>query len=185
MENSYRIKIFLFSKSKHWQTLGLGHLIQVESWIIFVRKAGVFPLEKVRQHKKFFIVNEIRRTASKIRCCIVLKDAIAKNFVANEHRSFTFVFTFSVVVVDLPTDCILSFLFPAEADVLVPVFSQSTDVVVVNFVVVLKFPNNGSPSLSLMYKRITSETNKSVCLTNQGASGWHIYSWFSLSRNQK
>ena len=50
-------------------------------------------------------------------------------------------FTFSVVVVDLPTHCILSFLFPAETDVLVPVFSQSTDVVVVNFVVVLKFSN--------------------------------------------
>ena len=50
-------------------------------------------------------------------------------------------FTFSVVVVDLPVDCILSFLFPAETDVLVPVLSQSTDVVVVNFVVVLKFPN--------------------------------------------
>ena len=49
-------------------------------------------------------------------------------------------FTFSVVVVDLRTDCILSFLFAAETDVLVPVFSQSTDVVVVNFVVVLKFP---------------------------------------------
>ena len=49
-------------------------------------------------------------------------------------------FTFSVVVVDLPTDCILSFLFPAETDVLVPVFSQSTDVIVVNFVVVVKFP---------------------------------------------
>ena len=49
-------------------------------------------------------------------------------------------FTFSVVVVDLPTDCILSFLFPAQTDVLVPVFSQSTDVVVVNFVVFLKFP---------------------------------------------
>ena len=47
---------------------------------------------------------------------------------------------FSVVVVDLPIDCILSFLFPAETDVLVPVLSQSTDVVVVNFVVVLKFP---------------------------------------------
>ena len=76
-----------------------------------------------------------------IRSCIVLKDAIAKNFVANEHHSFTSVFTFSVVVVvDLPIDCILSFLFPAETDVLVPVFSQSTDVVVVNFVVVLKFP---------------------------------------------
>ena len=50
-----------------------------------------------------------------------------------------FFFTFSVVVVDLPTDCILSFLFPAEIYVLVPVFSRSTDVVVVNFVVVHKF----------------------------------------------
>ena len=50
-------------------------------------------------------------------------------------------FTLSVVVVDLPIDCILTFLFPAETDVLVPALSQSTDVVVVNFVVVLKFPN--------------------------------------------
>ena len=49
-------------------------------------------------------------------------------------------FTSSVVVVDLPTDCILSFLFPPETDALVPVFSQSTDVVVVNLAVVLKFP---------------------------------------------
>ena len=97
-----------------------------------MRKVDVFPLKKVRQHKKFVIVN-------KIRSCIVLKDATAKNFVAKEHQNFTFVFTFTVVVVDLPTDCILSFLFPAEIDVLVPVFSQSTDVVVVNFVVVLKF----------------------------------------------
>ena len=77
-----------------------------------------------------------------MRSCIVLKDANAEKFVANGHYSFTFVFTFSVVVVDQPTDCILSFLFPAETDVLVPVFSQSTDVVVMNFVVVLKFPNN-------------------------------------------
>ena len=76
-----------------------------------------------------------------IRSCVVLKDGIAKNFVANEHHSFTSVFTFIVVVVDLPTDRILTFPFPAETDVLVPVFSQSTDVVVVNFVVVLKFPN--------------------------------------------
>ena len=51
-------------------------------------------------------------------------------------------FTFSVVVDDLPTDCISSFLFPAETYVLVPVFSQSIDVDVVNFVVVLKFPND-------------------------------------------
>ena len=76
-----------------------------------------------------------------MRSCIVLKDAIAKNFVANEDHSFTFAFTFSVViVVDLPTDCILSFLFPAQTNVLVPVFSQPRDIVVVNFVVVLKFP---------------------------------------------
>ena len=60
-----------------------------------------------------------------------VKDAIAKNFVASEHHSFTFVLPLSVVVTDLPADYILSFLFPAETDVLVPVFSQSTDVVVV------------------------------------------------------
>ena len=35
------------------------------------------------------------------------------------------------------------FFFHAETDVLVPVLSQSTDVLVVNFAVVLKFPNNG------------------------------------------
>jgi len=63
-------------------------------------------VRKVRQRKKFFIVNEIRRTAWKIRSCIVLIDATAKTFVANEHQSLTFVFTF-IVVVDLPTDCIL------------------------------------------------------------------------------
>ena len=63
----------------------------------------------------------------KIRSCIVLKDATAKNFVANEHHSFTFVFTFSVVVVDLPIDCILSFLFPSETDVLALVFAHSTN----------------------------------------------------------
>ena len=43
-----------------------------------------------------------------------MKDAIAKNFVANEHHSFTSVFTFGVVVGDLPTDRILTFLFPAD-----------------------------------------------------------------------
>ena len=53
---------------------------------------------------------------------------------------FNIYFTSSVVVVDLPTDCILSFLFLAETDVLVLVFSQSTDVIGVNFLVVLKFP---------------------------------------------
>ena len=68
---------------------------------------------------------------------------LRKNFVANEHHSSTTstcLLTFSVVVVNLLIDCILSFLFPAETDVLIPVLSQSTDVVVVNFVLVLKFP---------------------------------------------
>ena len=37
--------------------------------------------------------------------------------------------------------CILSFLSTAETDVLVPALSQSTDGVVVSFVVALKFPN--------------------------------------------
>ena len=47
----------------------------------------------------------------------------------------------------------LSFLFPAETDVLDPVFSQSTDVVVVTFVVVLKFPNADRwPCVSLSNK---------------------------------
>ena len=61
-------------------------------------------------------------------------------------------FTFSVVVVDLPTDCIFSFLFAAETDVLVPVFSQSTDVIVVNFVVVLKFLNVEGPTTMTIKK---------------------------------
>ena len=65
MENSYRIGMSLFPNLNSDKTLGLGHVIQVESWIIFVRKAGVFPLQKVRQDKKFFIVNEIRCTAKK------------------------------------------------------------------------------------------------------------------------
>ena len=72
----------------------------------------------------------------KIRSCIVLEDAITKKTLS---RTNSFVFTFSAVVV-LPTDCILSFLFRAETYVLVPVLSRSTDVVVVNFVVFLKFP---------------------------------------------
>ena len=82
-----------------------------------------------------------------------------ENFVANEHHSYTFVFTFSVVVVDLPTDCILSFLFPAKTDVLVPVFSQSTDVVVVNFVVVLKFPNR---ELKQLRRRRQQQLQKTI-----------------------
>ena len=64
---------------------------------------------------------------------------------------------FSVVVVDLPTDYILIVLFPAETDVLVPVFSQSTDVVVVNLVVVLKFPNVNIPQLLIALSDICIE----------------------------
>ena len=89
-----------------------------------------------------------------------------KNFVANEHHSFTFVFTFSVVVVDLPTDYILSFLFPAETDVLVAVLCQSTDIVVVNFVVVLK-----ATSLSSVVR--VSVICRSKKTTNQGARSIH------------
>ena len=48
--------------------------------------------------------------------------------------------TFSAVGTYRPV-CILSFLSTAETDVLVPVLSQSTDGVVVSFVVVLQFPN--------------------------------------------
>ena len=40
-----------------------------------------------------------------------LKDHIAKTFVANEHHSFTFVFTFSAVVVDLQTDSLRSWRY--------------------------------------------------------------------------
>ena len=67
-----------------------------------------------------------------IRSCIALKDAIEKNFIANEQFYIKLRFTFNIFV-DLPTDCILSFFSPAETDGLVPVLSQSTDVVVVNF----------------------------------------------------
>ena len=105
-----------------------------------MNEAEIFPFQKVRQHEKFFIVNESRRMAYKIRSCIVLKDAFAKKLCCERTSQSTCLFTFSVVVVDLPVDCILSFLFPAETDVLVLVLSQSTDIVVVNFVVVLKFP---------------------------------------------
>ena len=40
-----------------------------------------------------------------------LKDPIAKTFVANEHHSFTFVFTFSAVAVDLQTDSLRSWRY--------------------------------------------------------------------------
>ena len=76
----------------------------------------------------------------RIQTSVVLKDAIAQKLCRERTvLQFYSLFTFSAVVV-LPSDCILSFLFPAETDVLVPVLSRSTDVVVVNFVVVLKFP---------------------------------------------
>ena len=72
-------------------------------------------------------------------------------------------FTFSVVVVDLPTDCILSFLFPAETDLLVPVFSQSIDVVVMNFVVVPKFAITGL-KLGWTVRWWTATGNKSCAI---------------------
>ena len=55
------------------------------------------------------------------------------------------------------------FLFPAETDVLVPVFSQSTDVVVVNFVMVLKFPTTILEARRIL--RVVSHFNLSVLTT--------------------
>ena len=76
-----------------------------------------------------------------IRSCIVLKDAIAKTLLRTNIRVFICVYI--QCRRRRPTDRLhLSFLFPAETDVLVPVFSQSTGVVVVNFVVVLEFPTD-------------------------------------------
>ena len=69
MENSHHIRMTdTRTRSSH------------SSWKLnnFVRKLDVFPLEKVRQHQKFFIVNEIRRTAWKIRSCIVYKIPLRK-----------------------------------------------------------------------------------------------------------
>ena len=72
-------------------------------------------------------------------------------------------FTFSVVVFDLPTDYILSFLFPAETDVLVAAFPQSTDIVVVNVVVVLKVPiRNVRRNLSVLFP--TRQTSKRILI---------------------
>ena len=113
------------------------------------------------------------RQKKKKRSCIVLKDAIPKNFVANEHHSFTFVFTFSVVVVDLPTDCISSFLFAAETDVLVPVFSQSTDVVVVNFVMVPKFPVVQHATTTV---RLVCRSDQLACFCFCSAA-WEFWLW--------
>ena len=124
-----------------------------------MQKEGVFPLEKVRQHKKFFIVKGIRRC---------FKRRHSKKLCYEGNHSFTFVFTFSVVVIDLPTDCIFSFLFAAETDVLVPVFSQSTDVVVVNFVVVFKFP--------IVQHATTIE--RLVCLSDQLACFCFLFIFF-------
>ena len=66
-------------------------------------------------------------------------------------------FTFSAVVV-LPSDCILSFLFPTETDVLVPVLSRSTEVVVVNFVLVLKGAVSHALRISIACKNIRFST---------------------------
>ena len=89
-------------------------------------------------------------------------------------------FTFSVVVVDLPTDCILSFLFPAETDVLVPVFSQSTDVVVVNFVVVLKFPIVTLTQRDSIVAQAVSHKNEIEVRSYPLSSGKCLYKYQSI-----
>ena len=68
--------------------------------------------------QEFFIVNEIRRTAQKKKILHCLKRTHSKQFAL----------------------LFLSSLFPAEVEALAPVLSRLIDVVVVNFVVVLKFP---------------------------------------------
>ena len=105
-----------------------------------MRKAGVFPLEKVRQHKKFFIVNEIRRTVLENRILHCFKRRHSKKLCCERTSQFYICVYIQCRRRRLTDRCILSFLFAAETDVLVPVFSRSTDVVVVNFVVVPKFP---------------------------------------------
>ena len=137
MENSYLIRMSLFpnlNSDKHSDSVISSRLNNL------VQKAGVFPLEKVRQHKKFFIVNEIRRTAKKkiLHC---FKRRHCENLCCERTSQFYICVCIQCRRRRLPTNGILSLLiFPAETDVLVPVSSQSTEVVVVNFVVVLKFP---------------------------------------------
>ena len=70
----------------------------------------------------------------KIRSCIVLKDAIAKKLWC-ERTSQLYIYVY-IQCRRRPTDRLHLFLFSAETDVRVPVLSQSTEVVVVNFVVV-------------------------------------------------
>ena len=108
---------------------------------IFVRKAGVFPLEKVTQHKKFFIVSEIRRTVLKNKILHCFKRRHSRKLCCERTSQF-YVCVYIQCRRRRLTDWLhLNFSFAAETDVLVPVVSQSTDVVVVvNFVVVLKFP---------------------------------------------
>ena len=61
----------------------------------FLKESRCFSSRKGQTtEKNSFFVNEIRRTLKNIRSCIVLKDGIAKNFVATEHHSFTFVFIY-------------------------------------------------------------------------------------------
>ena len=74
--------------------------------------------------QEFFIVNKIRRTAQK------------KDLALSQKKPWRTVRV--SVVVDL--DRFLSSLFPAETEVLATVLSRLIDVVVVNLVVVLKFP---------------------------------------------
>ena len=96
MENSYHIRMSLFpnlNSDRHSDSVIPFRMNNLRT------ESRCFSPRKGQTTQKFFIVNEIRRTAKKIRSCIVLKESIAKNFVANEHHSFTFVFTFSVVVV--------------------------------------------------------------------------------------
>ena len=70
-------------------------------------------------------------------------------------------------VSSLSTYRILSFLFLTETDILVPVFSQSTDVVVVNFVMVLKFTNDWHWTNDYMHIIYHISTNSSCPSINR------------------
>ena len=141
MENSYLIRmsrfpnLFPLDSGRHSNSL-----ISFRLTSPFVRKAGVFPFEKVRQHKNSSSSKKLEvRLKNKILHCFKRRHC---EKLCCERTSQFYICVYIQLRRRRPlTDCILSFLFSAETDVLVPIFSQSTDVVVVNFVVVLKFPN--------------------------------------------
>ena len=137
MENSYLIRMSLFpnlNSDRHSDSV-------ISFWLNNLRtESGCFSPQKGQTTQKFFIVNEIRRTALKNKILHCFKRRHCKKLCCERTLQFYICVYIQCHRRRLPTAASYSFLFPAETDVLVPVYSQSTDVVVVNFVVVLKFP---------------------------------------------